>query len=247
MTASEPTPFDIHLSSLRGVLTAKLKAGSKVSLEDIRSIANESFDNIYDNNSVSFLNEIFNWYVSQNIFVSVGNKYAESIFVYDAVKDKNVGFASIFKGQFGQILNATDAAYAKEWRLTALKNSLNNVEFVNQEADEKDSDNEAWQPLPINREEPGYKEAVEATEKAIQAIEGSNGYAFSEPEERNAIVETTKGTLAAVKNGSPSKGSVIESLLKPLKYISKKFGDAVMGASAKEAVTALVKWLFSAS
>lgn len=233
MTESEPTPFDIHLSSLRGVLTAKLKGGSKVSLEDIKSIANESFDNIYDNNSVSFLNEIFNWYVSQNIFVSVGNKYAESIFIYDAVKDKNVGFASIFKGQFGQILNATDANYAKEWRLTALKNSLNDVEYVNERADEKNANNEQWHPLPIERDDPVYQAGLKAVEEALTTIEADNGFAANYPDERNAIVANAKGIIESLKDGTPSKDQVESNLVKPFKWIFDKFGGGLLSSAAR--------------
>lgn len=243
MSDKEPTPFDIHLSSLRGVLTAKLRGGSKVSLEDIRDIANESFDNIYGSNNDSFLNEIFNWYVSQNIFVSIGNKYSESIFVYDAVKDKNVGFASIFKGQFGQILNATNGDYAKKWRLEALTNSLNDIEFVNERAHDENNDHETWRPLPIEREEPEYLEALKAVEDAIRVIESDNGYSANEPEERDAILTSLQGGTEALKNGAPTLKYLKDTLESGFRYLAKKFTDSAIGVAAKKAFEALLLFI----
>jgi hypothetical protein len=49
-------------------------------------------------------------------------------------------------------------------------------------------DDAPWEPLAIDRDNPAYKEAVAASEAALREIEGSNGYATTEPEERNAIV-----------------------------------------------------------
>ncbi len=105
-------------------------------------------------------------------------------------------------------------------------------------------DTDTWSPLPIERHDGNYISAVDAAEKAMKAIEQNNGYAASEPEERNGIVATIKGTLEAIKTGAPSRRAVVEGLLKPLKYIAKKFADSTMGELAKDAVGWLVKWLF---
>jgi hypothetical protein len=102
-----------------------------------------------------------------------------------------------------------------------------------------------WEPLPIDRTSVGYKEAVEASEAALHEIEASNGYAATEPEERNGIVETIKGNIAALKSGFPSKRSIVEGLLHPFQFISKKFAEASIGEAAKIAVVKLIAWLFS--
>jgi hypothetical protein len=79
----------------------------------------------------------------------------------------------------------------------------------------------------------------------LKEIEENNGYAVTEPNERNSIVETIRGTLAALKTGFSSQTAVIAGLQAPLRFIAKKFGEASMGETAKIAVAALVKWLFS--
>jgi hypothetical protein len=96
-----------------------------------------------------------------------------------------------------------------------------------------------WEPLPIDRTSVEYKEAVEASEAALREIETSNGYAASAPEERNSIVETIKGNIAALKFGFPSRRSILEGLLRPFQFISKKFAEASIGEAAKIAVVKL--------
>lgn len=109
---------------------------------------------------------------------------------------------------------------------------------------EEDNEIDSWSPLQINREDASTKSAIEATESALKEIESSNGYAATEPEERNAIVLTIRGTLDAIKTGFPSKPAIISGLLAPLKFIAKKFSEASMGEAAKIAVAAIIKWLF---
>jgi hypothetical protein len=65
-------------------------------------------------------------------------------------------------------------------------------------------DDAPWEPLAIDRENPAFKEAVTVSEAALREIEGNNGYAVREPQERNGIVAMLKGAIAAIKEGSPS-------------------------------------------
>lgn len=101
-----------------------------------------------------------------------------------------------------------------------------------------------WEPLPISREDESYKAAIESAEKALEVIEQNNGYAATHPEERNGIVHTIRGTLDAIKNGTPSRTAIIEGLLKPFKFVAGKFSEGVMSEFAKVAVAAIIKWLF---
>lgn len=105
------------------------------------------------------------------------------------------------------------------------------------------ADDGAWSPLKIDRSTSEYEEAINYSEAALREVESSNGYADSEPDERNAIVSTIKGTIDAIKSGSPSKKSIVHSLLKPLQYLAVKFRDASIGEIAKVAAVKLVAWL----
>lgn len=127
--------------------------------------------------------------------------------------------------------------------LDAINKQLNEIELESGEG-EAEATADEWEPLTIERESDSFRSAMEAAEKALETIEQNNGYATTDPEERDGIVNTLRGTLDALKRGRPSRGAVVEGMLSPLKYISKKFSDSVMGEIAKVAVTALIKWLF---
>jgi hypothetical protein len=102
-----------------------------------------------------------------------------------------------------------------------------------------------WQPIPIDRTTPQAIDAIDKSESALREIEQSNGYAASDPDERNSIVETIRGTLATLKSGIISRKAIIAGLLAPFRYIAKKFGEATLGEAAKTAASAIVKWLTS--
>ncbi|MBG20562.1 MAG: hypothetical protein CML31_11520 [Rhizobiales bacterium] len=106
----------------------------------------------------------------------------------------------------------------------------------------KDQLDEEWAPLEIERDEV-LNEAIAASEEALSTIESDNGYSANEPEERDAIVHSAKGTLEALKSGTPSRAQVVSGLLQPFKYLAKKFADTSIGVAAKIAVEALLKWL----
>jgi hypothetical protein len=107
------------------------------------------------------------------------------------------------------------------------------------------SELDQWEPIKLDRKSSKFEEAVGAAEAALREIEGSNGYASSEPEERNGLVATVKGSIEALKEGTPSRQSIVYGLIKPLEYIVKKFTDSTMGEIAKIAVAKLTALLFS--
>lgn len=112
---------------------------------------------------------------------------------------------------------------------------------------DNDQPADEWEPLPIDREHPDVKDAIAKSEAALEQIEQNNGYAATKPDERNGIVEAIKGTLAAIKNGYPSRQVIITGLLAPLKFIAKTFSGAFTGEAAKAAVAAIMRWLGGAS
>lgn len=105
------------------------------------------------------------------------------------------------------------------------------------------ADLDTWEPLPIDRSTAEYEAAVDSAQAALSEIESNNGYAASEPDERNGIVESIRGVLKTIQDGIPTKNQIVSGLLAPLKYVAKKFADASMGETAKHAVVAIIKWL----
>jgi hypothetical protein len=107
------------------------------------------------------------------------------------------------------------------------------------------AEEQPWTPLKIDRDSEDFKEAVTASEAALREIEGSNGYATTEPEERNGIISVLRGTIDAIKKGSPSRAAVVHGLLWPLKFIAKKFAETTMGEISKVAAAKVMEWLSS--
>lgn len=136
-----------------------------------------------------------------------------------------------------------------DWLHTALFNLKHDIQADEPQIQPSDSTQTAtsdreWEPLPLERESKQAVEAIEKTEAALREIESNNGYAATQSEERNAIVESIKGTLSAIRRGFPSRDAIVAGLVAPLRYIAKKFADASMGDAAKAAVSAILKWLF---
>ena len=116
---------------------------------------------------------------------------------------------------------------------------------TNPDHDDMVNSTDTWAPLQIDRQNEAYRQAIELTETAVATIESSNGYASSEPEERNGIVATLRGSLELIKTGFPSKEVIKQTLLAPIQYIARKFVDSAMGEVAKAAAAAIIKWLAS--
>ncbi|MEJ2121984.1 MAG: hypothetical protein P8Z76_15015, partial [Alphaproteobacteria bacterium] len=112
------------------------------------------------------------------------------------------------------------------------------------EEEESATDDDEWEPIPLERSGVAFEQAIEEVETAVGVIEGDNGYAANEPEERAQVLWSLKSGLDALRNGLPDRSQVIDLVVKPLKYLAKKFGDAAIGATAKSAATAVIKWLF---
>lgn len=127
------------------------------------------------------------------------------------------------------------AHFGAAWLIIALQNIRDGSNFSNNQDNEitQRLNHDNWQPLPIDREDPLFKVGLKAVEEALKTIEADNGYAATEPEERNAIIASAKGTVQALKDGYPSKGTVSATLIIPFKYLAKKFGDGIIGAAAK--------------
>ncbi len=100
-----------------------------------------------------------------------------------------------------------------------------------------------WEPLPLERSGPDYEAALEMTEAAYAEISGNNGYAESEPEERERIVWSLSEAVRQMREGMPSRDQILVMAVKPLKYIAEKFSGASMGEAAKAAVKAIWAWL----
>ena len=102
---------------------------------------------------------------------------------------------------------------------------------------------DTWEPLPLERSGAEYELALEQTETAYSEISGNNGYAQTEPDERERIVWSLSEAVRQMREGMPSRDQILVMAVRPLKYIAEKFAGASMGEAAKAAVKAIWAWL----
>ena len=97
-------------------------------------------------------------------------------------------------------------------------------------------EDDRWVPLKIDRETPTFQNAVTAIESVIETVEGDNGYAANEPEERNNILWSLKEGIAAIKEALPSRNQIQALIVAPLNFLVRKFAETSIGEVAKIAV-----------
>jgi hypothetical protein len=137
----------------------------------------------------------------------------------------------------------SDIAYFHEHGDAALDEiaGINSLFLTQQEALEHDP----WSPLPIDREDPQYLEAVANVEAALDVIRGDNGFAATYPDQREGIIATLEDGLACLKDRCPSRAQVFSLLISPLQWLATNFSKAVIGEAAKKAAQSLVDFLHS--
>ena len=140
--------------------------------------------------------------------------------------------------------------FGGSWLTSALKKIFDDNKENNKSSDSGETQSDAlteedniWEPLPIQRAQPEFNVALKQCEEALETIQSDNGYAATEPEERNSIVWTIGAGVNALKEGLITKDQAQTLLLKPFEYLAKKFPDAIIGVSAKDAATAIWDWL----
>lgn len=102
---------------------------------------------------------------------------------------------------------------------------------------------EQWEPLLIDRESPHFDAAANELENVIEVIEGDNGYADSEPDERNHIVASLRHGLERMREGLPSLQQVRGLILGPLNFVAQKFVGTAMGVASKAAIEKIIQWI----
>lgn len=137
--------------------------------------------------------------------------------------------------------------HLKTLGLDWLTESLNNLhdEVFNNEAEPGDDDLEDldWAPIPLEYGTNEASAAISAVEKALEAIAQDNGYAATNPAERNSIVLVLKDAVANLKMGMELTYFYAKrSIVVPLVRAAKRFGNSVVGHIIKGALEAIKEW-----
>jgi hypothetical protein len=104
---------------------------------------------------------------------------------------------------------------------------------------------EDWRPIDFEKEDPQYKEAEQALDEAITAIEQDNELAAKLPEEREGLLQTLRDGVEWLKEKRPTKRQLQSLLVSPLNWIISNFARTVMAEAAKKAAEKLLALLTS--
>ena len=127
-----------------------------------------------------------------------------------------------------------------DWLKESLTNSQNGVP-VNDPA----SGDPSWAPLAIDRPDEKLDEAIRALSEVEALVRADNGYAASEPAERDEVVSRLEAGISYLKNASLVTATSVEVyLVWPFQKLLSRFPvDTAVGTVATLAVSVVREWL----
>ena len=91
--------------------------------------------------------------------------------------------------------------------------------------------------------QPAFDEVIEHLEKITQDVGGNNEFASSEPDIRSAVIADLNAGQELLRSDSFWLKSIWETVIKALRYLRNKFGEAAIGIAASELLQLLLPLL----
>ncbi len=123
-----------------------------------------------------------------------------------------------------------------DWVVEALDGFLQNPQVEDEIKITSGDVLDDWTPIRLDIETDAIKAQFAELEAEIRRIASDNGFAHNASEVRDGLLDSIESTLAAIKKGIASKARVEGGILKPLRWIAKKFVDTGIGEAAKKAI-----------
>ncbi len=125
-----------------------------------------------------------------------------------------------------------------EFGLSWLLESLRTIGEIHQDVVDE------WEPLPLDYDAPEANEAIDAIEKAVEAIKQDNGYAATFPAERDAVVEYLGDAVARLRvRGEYTRLYFKLTVMEPLKRAASRLGESAAGKVVEAAIKGVQKWV----
>ena len=106
----------------------------------------------------------------------------------------------------------------------------------------------AWEPLPLDRQNPALAQAIEKIDELIQALEQDNGYAANEPDERSFILSALQAGAQALRDQTVIYRMQFRAFIwEPVKHVATRFGTSAIGVIEDTAKEIIKDWLKSAA
>jgi hypothetical protein len=130
-----------------------------------------------------------------------------------------------------------------------VRQALLGLDHQYQELEIKDEDfddppEEGWEPLPIDRDDPDLKSAIDKIDDTYEQVRADNGYAAHVPEERAYVMDSLEMVGRKLKEASAISLPYIRRYgIEPLSMLIRRFGPSAIGLLATAAKEALKEWL----
>jgi hypothetical protein len=130
------------------------------------------------------------------------------------------------------------------WLRSALQSVNETFDKLGIQADDFETPDSEWAPLPLNRDDPALNQAIARLDETIEEVRADNGYAITLPEERDYVLERLSSLANRLKHAAQvSYGYVVRNGLEPLATLIRRFSNAALETSASAARSALADWL----
>ncbi len=100
-----------------------------------------------------------------------------------------------------------------------------------------------WEPLPLDRDQPLLRSAMDAVDTAINDIRSDNGYAATAPDEREYVLEGLTPFQQRLRTASSIAMPFIQTAIDRLAIVVRRLGESAVGESAKAARAAIFEWV----
>ena len=113
-----------------------------------------------------------------------------------------------------------------------------------EEIDEDSTENDNWEPLPLDYESPKIEEALVSVEEVSEAVRQDNGFSATHAEERDNVLWALGAGVLAIRERHISKDQFQKLLIDPMNRLIKRFKEAAITELAKTAVAKLMGLIF---
>jgi hypothetical protein len=114
------------------------------------------------------------------------------------------------------------------------------------ERNDQSSNEDLWEPIPLDRSDEQQRKAVEALDRIFEELRGDNGYASTNPEEKAFVQDKLSAVSKRLRDDVHISWMYLADFaFKPLGIVIKRFGSAAVGVAATAAREALISWLKS--
>lgn len=132
------------------------------------------------------------------------------------------------------------------WLIAALAEVDRQYYRLKIEGNDFEQPDSEWEPLTLDRADPLVENMTARVSEVYEQVRADNGYAHSNPEERQYVLSALESTLKRLQQAtSISIGYLNKNVREPLSQLGRRFGKASLGIAVQAASEAVKQWLKS--